>query len=365
MIKWVLYSISWISCVLFTLLILGQPEKLGIQLRVWGVPGSVIDVFLANRGVQIVAALSVVLLLGYAVPLIVTRLLDMRRLARTNANIIAARHEQRSLGAIEDLVHNDAALAVYLSPVAQWAHEHIGANGETHVAVHMRPSDLLSAKQLAGTDSFFAVNHFMPKLLVAVVTVICLLMLSHSSDRAFAEILSVSGTDYGTMLLGLRSATAAMAIAVFAAMLVWAIQTLFDTKMLRASQTIVRSLDKLVAHDDGDTAQLTAPRPFVGSLDNQGALVEQLLSQIGHKVDDAADRKMKKAALETDEKYLSLLAALQQSMAELQSLRADVDGMSGNNLYQMPATSDDRSVGKLTSAIRALKDATASELPQL
>jgi hypothetical protein len=365
MIKWALYGISWVSCVLFTLLILGRPEELGIQFRSWGASGTVVDVFLANRGVQLVAALSVALLIGYAAPLIVARLLDMRRLARTNANIIAARHEQRTLGAIEDLVHNDAVLAAYLLPVAQWAREHIGANGEPHVAVHMRPSELLSAKQLADTGGFFTGTHFMPKLLVAVAAVICLLMLSRSSDRAFAEILSVVGTDYGTMLLGLRSVTAAMAIAVFTAILVWVIQSLFDYKIGRVSQMILSSLDKLVVHDDGDAVQLTAPRPFVSSPDHQAGLVEQLLDQIDRKVDEAANRKTNKAALESDEKYLSLLAALQQSMAELQSLRADVDGMNANNLYQMTAASDDISVGKLTSAIRALKDATASELPQL
>ncbi len=350
MIKWALYGISWISCIVFTLLIIGQPEELGVQFRTWGVPGSVMDVFLANRGVQLVAALSAVLLLGYAAPLIIARLYDMRQLARTNTNILAARHEHRSLGAIEDLVHNESALAAHLLPVALWAREDIGANGEPHVMVHVRPSTLLSAAQLANASGFFSASHFMPKLLMAVAAIICLAMLSHSSDRAFAEILSVSGTDYGTMLLGLRSATAAMAIAVFAAMLVWAIQTLFNYKMLRASEMIVGNLDKLVAHDDGDTVQLTAPHPFVSSLDHEGLMVEQL---------------MKRTTQENDEKYLSLLAALQQSMAELQSLRADVDGMNGNNLYQMPAASDDRSVGKLTTAIRALKDATASELPQL
>jgi hypothetical protein len=365
MIKRALYGISWVSCILFSFLILGQSEELAVQFGTWGVPGSVVDIFLANRGVQIVTTLSVALVIGYGVPMIVARVMDLRRIAKTNGKITSARREQRTLGSLEDLVINDPLLRPHLSPVTRWASEQINANGEPHVAVHILPSDILSANQLVEQTGLIGQSRFMPKLLLAVAIVICLLILSHSSDRAFAEILSVSGTDYGTMLLGLRSATAAMAIAVFAAMLVWSVQSLLDHKVHQSSQLILRSLDKLAAHDDGDTVPLTSPRPMAALFENHQGTIDQLLAQINRKVDDAADHKLKKAALDNDEKYLNMLAALQQSMAELQSLRADVDMMNGTNLYQMPVAADGQSVGRLTSAIRALKDATASELPQL
>jgi hypothetical protein len=365
MIKRALYGVSWAVCILMSFLILGQPEDLSVQFRSWGVPGSVVDIFLANRGVQIVAALSMAMLLGYGVPLIISRLIELRRLNKTNSNITTARHEQRTLGSLEDLVLNDPLLSLHLLPVSQWASEQISANGEPQLVMHARPSDFMEVNQLAEQSGLVGNSRFLPKLLLAVATVICLLILSYSSDRAFAEILSVSGTDYGTMLLGLRSATAAMAIAVFAVLLIWSAQSLLDHRVSQACQSIVRGLNKLAAHDDGDTVQLTSPRQMASLFENQNSAVDQLVLQISRKVDEASDQKLRKAALDTDEKYLSLLAALQQSMAELQSLRADVDLMNGTNLYPMPVATDGQSVGRLTSAIRALKDATATELPRL
>jgi hypothetical protein len=369
MIRRTLYGVSWTSCVLFMVLTLKQPDGVGVQLRTWGVPGSVVDVFLASSGVQLVMALSMALLIGYGLPVIISRLMDLQHLRKTNTDIVAALHEQRTLGSIEDLVMNDPLLQPHLWPVTSWAKEQISAAGEPYLALHVRPSNLLTVDQLARQGGLADNNRFLPKLLLATTTIVCLLILSHSSDQAFTEVLSVSGTDYGTMLLGLRSATAAMAIAVFAALLVWSTQSLLDHKLHQSSQTILRNLDKLAVHNDGDTVQLTAPFAMAQSLPNQDTTIELLLRQINCKVDEASDWKLKKATLDNDEKYLSMLAALQQSMAEVQSLRADVDMMNGVNLYQIPVAASGQligqSVGRLTSAIKALKAATASELPQL
>jgi hypothetical protein len=365
MIMRAIYCASWASCLLFSFLILGQPEEFGVQIRTLGAPGSVVDIFLANRGVQLVAALSMALVVGYGVPLSVARALDLRKLVKTNNNITTARHEHRTLSSLEDLVMNDPVLAPHLLPVTQWASEQINAEGEPHVAVYVQPSHMLNVNQFVQQSGLIGNSLFMPKLLLALATLISLLILSQSSDRAFAEILSVSGTDYGTMLLGLRSATAAMAIAVFASLLVWSVQSLYEHKLQRASHLVLRNLDKLVAHDDGDTIQLTSPRQLTNQPDSGEALIAKLLMEINHKVDESADQKLKKSALETDEKYLNMLAALQQSMAELQALRADVDLINGTSFHQPTASFKGQSVGRLTSAIRALQNATERELPHL
>jgi hypothetical protein len=337
MIRRALYGISWACCALVAFLILGQPEQIGVQFRNLGVPGSIVDILLASFGVQIVVALSVVLLLGYGVPFIGSRLLDLHQLRKTDGSIAAARHQQRTLGSLEDLVQTDPLLSPHLSPVTKWASQQTSADGEPQLAMHIKPSKILTANQFLSNSS----SLFVAKLLLAVTTVICLAILSSSSDRAFAEILSVSGTDYGTMLLGLRSATAAMAVAVFAALLIWSMQSLLDKRTEKFCQSIFHGLDSLAAQDENN------------------------LAQMNHLVEGVADESVKQVALDSDEKYLSLLIALQQSMAELQSLRADVDLMNGTNAQPMQVETGGQSVGRLTSAIRALKDATASELPQL
>jgi hypothetical protein len=360
MIRWTLYAFSWVFCVLISAAIFGQPEELTVQFRAWGVPGSVVDIFLANRGVQFVTGLSLTLVIGYGLPLAISGIMTVSRLGKTNDTIVAARHEQRSLNALEDLVLQNESLQASLSPVTHWATEQTGANGDLHVAARRKPSQLISANQLANDASILSNCRFLPKLFVVVTMAISLLILSQSADRAFAEILSVRGTDYGTMLLGLRSATAAMAIALLAALVVWALQIFFEIRTQKLGQDIVNGLDRLVIFDDTETMQLTMPiEP------SNDAGLEQLLVRIAKNIEEKSHSKLNKIASDNDEKHLSLLAAVQQSMSELQSLRQDVDNIRGESGHELPSTANLPKVNKLTSAIRALKDSTASELPQL
>jgi hypothetical protein len=360
MVKWTLFTLSWVCCVVFCIAIFSQAEELAVLFRALGVPGTVVDIFLANRGVQLVTALSLVLMIGYGLPMIISGIIAMSRLSKTRNAIVAACHEQRSLYAIEDLLLMDERLQASLSPVTRWASEQTTINGDIRVAARLKPSDLVSADQLAKDNSFLATYYFLPKLLVAVTLAISLLILAHSADRAFAEILSVRGTDYGTMLLGLRSATTAMAIAIVAALIIWALQIFIDTAKQERAQDIVKNLDRLIIFDDSEAVQLTTP--LAPSSD---ASLEQFFIQVASKIEEKSLGISTRIMRDNDEKHLSLLAAVQQAMSELQSLRQDVDNIGREATHELPMTSHHPQVDKITSAIRALKDSTTSELPQL
>jgi hypothetical protein len=349
MIRGTLYIFSWVLCVVILAGLIGQPEALSLWLRGLGLPGSVVDIFLANRGVQIVTALSAVLVVGYGLPYAINWAIKLARLDRINASITAVRHDRRSLAALEELVENNETLHAHLSPVAAWAFEQTDVTGEVRIAVRRWPSEMMPADQLANDQSFLAYGRFLPKLLIAIALAITLLMLSLSSDKAFAEILSVSGTDYGTMILGVRSATAAMAIALLAATVVATVQALFEARGRKISAYIVRGLDQLVVCHTIDAAQLTPP-------------VAEPLQQ---KNDSATLVAIHQMIRSNDEKQLSLLAAVQQSMAELQALRQDVDALRDDALPHLPPVSDLPHVGSITTALRALKESASNELPQL
>ncbi len=378
MIKWTLYAFCWVCCFVLLAAVFVRPEELGVLLNSWGLPGAIADIFLANRGVQIVTALSLTLMIGYGIPFIISSAITLARLDKASAAIIAARRETRSLATLEGLALMHPGLMAHLLPVATWASEQADASGEVHVVARRSPSERLSAARLSTYESRMSAFRFLPKFHVLFASVIVMLMLAHSADRAFAEILSVSGTDYGTMILGLRSAAAAMSIALLAALLIWTLQKIIDWRYDQLSNTLIKGLEALISYDDSETVELMAPladftTPHEGQIERQLQQIHKKISELasaksngaGTAADDRSFQKLSQIIAQNDEKQLSLLAAVQQSMAELQAVRQDVDMLRGAVSPALPTASNDPAVGKLTSAIRALKDSADSALPQL
>jgi hypothetical protein len=378
MLKWAFYVVSWVCCVLFFGLIVGRPEELGVALRGFGVSATIVDIFFADRSVQWVGALSVAFLFGYAVPSAISRLLHLAKLRKLDAALAGMRHEPRSLDELENLVQQDGGLLQRLSPVGLWVYGTSREQGDSLLVAKCLPSTLVTSAQLARTSGLTAALRFLPLLLVLLALIIVMLALARSSDKAFAEVLSVANTDYGTMILGLRSATGAMAIALFAAVLVWATEKLLDFKAQSLAQSIASGLDQLVTLEDRSAMDLPMPINSPAPIDI--GKIEQLLGNLQTKIGktetalhDLSKAQVSGATMQTihnmlkssESKQDMMLRALQQSMDELHGLRKEVDAMQQSTAQPLPTPSNDLAASRLTSAIRALKDSAASDLPQL
>jgi hypothetical protein len=378
MLKWTFTLVSWVCCVVLFGLIVARPEELGVMLRGFGIPATVVDIFFTDRSVLWVCALSVAFLFAYAVPSMGSQFLHILKLRTLAADVASLRHEHRSLDGMESMIQAHAGLLSRLSPASHWAYETSSDQGDPQVAAKRLPSSMVSAQQLAHGHNWSAALRFMPQLLVLVALIFVMLALARSADKAFAEVLSVTNTDYGTMILGLRSAAAALAVALCASVVVWSIEKLLAVQAHAYSQEIVSGLDQIVTLEDTGAMDLTmAMSPAAPASTSQ---VEQLLAALHKKMaeTDSALKELSKAqvsgatvvalqaALKNGEgKQDSVLSALQQSMDELHGLRKEVDSLRAAPPQVLPTPSNDQAASRLTSAIRALKDSAASDLPQL
>ncbi len=379
MLKWAFYVVSWVCCVALFGLIVGRPEDLALLLRGWGAPATAVDIVFTDRSVLWVCGLCVLCMFGYAIPRFVSRLLRLISLRGIATDIAIAKHEHRTFMQLEDLVQQSDEVLGALSPVSNWAYDSSSENGDTQIAAKRFPSSILSAEQLKRGGGWLSGASFLPQFLLMAAAIIVLLSLSRSADEAFAEVLSVVNTDYGTMILGIRSATAALAVALFTALLIWLADKLLDHSMQMYSEVITTGLDQLVVLEDGSAMDL--PMPIAGPAPTGTTQYDMALSAMQKKLTDI-DASLKKLNTPTtsDTVVASLQAAinsstarqemilggLQQSMDELQALRQDVDTLHESAMQPLPVLSPvNPATDKLTSAIRALKDSAEIDLPRL
>jgi hypothetical protein len=383
MLKWAFYSISWVCCVGALGMITSRPEELAVQLRGLGMPATAADIVFSDRSVLWVCGLCVACLFGYAIPRIVSRLHQLMQLRRAATDIASARHEHRSVAQLEELVQQHAMLLSPLAPVSAWAYDSSNDTGEPLVMAKHQPSSMLSIQQLKKGPGWLTALSFMPQLLVLAAAVIILVALSRSADKAFAEVLSVANTDYGTMILGLRSAAAAMAIALLSALLIWLADKLLDYKMLQYAEAISTGLNQLIGQEDVSAIDLVMPtsermggaqnpryEAFLEALNRKmvdmNANIQALSKAGANQPAQMPDLTGVQAAMDSSaQKQDMLLGTLQQSMDELQALRKDVTALHTTAAQPLPVPSNDLAASKLTTAIRALKDSAAIDLPQL
>lgn len=368
-----------VVAIVLAIVFIGFPGIIQSLMLSVGVPGTVRDIFSSDPGFQATCGLTVFALVGFGIPLLLQSLTRTHSLQVLDLLLDPHASPPRRLIDLEAAVAIEPEISHALVPADRWASEQLDSTGSYYLEAHRLPSTLLSSAALFRNLHWAPATRLIPGLLIGIAAVVSLITLSKSADRAFADLMSVTSSDYGTMALGLRSAAAGLAIALCAGLLLWALQRFLDGRLAGFCDRVVNRLDHLVDLERHPLVLAGAPvspavtkefesavgeiRSFLATLRQDVAVLRE---QSGAHAETLAGLSaLPEAVSRAEMRQHDAIASAQQAIQAVESLKANVTALENIRVQPMAVAANETAVNRLTTAIRSLRETAAARLPRL